>query len=43
MTCLKKRRDHYLALFFIPLFPVRRGPEFWQCSACGQEFARLDH
>ncbi|MBW1772931.1 MAG: zinc ribbon domain-containing protein [Deltaproteobacteria bacterium] len=30
-----KRVDHYLSLFFIPLFPVKRGTPFLECQACG--------
>jgi primosomal protein N' len=29
------RQDHYLSLFFIPLFPVKKGEEFWACTRCG--------
>ena len=29
------RSDYYLSLFFIPLFPVKRGQEFWACTRCG--------
>ncbi|CAO0824322.1 Zinc ribbon domain-containing protein [Desulfarculales bacterium] len=35
-TCQQMRQDYYLSLFFIPLFPVKRGKPFWQCSRCGQ-------
>ncbi|RLB43440.1 MAG: zinc-ribbon domain-containing protein [Deltaproteobacteria bacterium] len=30
-----KRIDHYLSLFFIPLFPVKRGKPFLECQSCG--------
>lgn len=30
-----KRVDHYLSLFFIPLFPVRKGTPFVHCEGCG--------
>ncbi len=30
-----RRLDHYLSLFFIPLFPVKRGEEFLECDRCG--------
>ncbi len=30
-----KRIDHYLSLFFIPLFPVRRGNVVLMCERCG--------
>jgi hypothetical protein len=31
---IKKRTDHYLSLFFIPLFPVKRGKPFLECENC---------
>lgn len=30
-----KRVDHYLALFFIPLFRVKKGTPFLECQRCG--------
>jgi DNA-directed RNA polymerase subunit RPC12/RpoP len=30
-----KRTDHYLSLFFIPLFPVKKGIPFLVCNRCG--------
>ncbi|MBW2028273.1 MAG: zinc ribbon domain-containing protein [Deltaproteobacteria bacterium] len=30
-----KRVDHYLSLFFIPLFPVKKGAPFLECENCG--------
>ncbi len=30
-----KRIDHYLSLFFIPLFPVKRGEPAVICDRCG--------
>ena len=30
----QKRVDHYLSLFFIPLFPVKRGAPFLICEKC---------
>jgi len=30
-----KRVDHYLSLFFIPLFPVKKGIPFLACDNCG--------
>jgi hypothetical protein len=33
-----KRIDHYLSLFFIPLFRVKRGELFLSCEACGASF-----
>jgi len=29
-----KRVDHYMSLFFIPLFPVKRGTPFLICENC---------
>lgn len=29
-----KRVDHHFSLFFIPLFPVKRGTPFLVCDAC---------
>ena len=34
----RKRRDHYLSLFFIPLIPVKRGESFLECNRCGGVF-----
>lgn len=30
-----KRIDHYLSLFFIPLFPVKKGEPLVICDRCG--------
>jgi len=30
----QKRVDHYVSLFFIPLFPVKRGTPFLMCEKC---------
>lgn len=30
-----RRIDHYLSLFFIPLFPVKRGDPVVICDRCG--------
>jgi len=30
-----KRIDHYFNLFFIPLFPIKKGRPFYQCDSCG--------
>lgn len=30
------RVDHYLSLFFIPLFPVKKGQPVVLCDRCGQ-------
>jgi|Deesub1362B_J571_1020462.scaffolds.fasta_scaffold00006_15 hypothetical protein len=29
-----KRIDHYFNLFFIPLFPLKKGSPFYQCDYC---------
>ena len=34
-----KRLDHYLSLFFIPLFPIKRGEVFLECDRCGGIFS----
>jgi hypothetical protein len=34
-SLLLKRTDHYLSVFFIPLFPVKKGIPFWACTNCG--------
>lgn len=31
----RKRVDHYIALFFIPLIPIKRGTAFTACDHCG--------
>jgi RNA polymerase subunit RPABC4/transcription elongation factor Spt4 len=33
-----KRVDHYLSLFFIPLFPVKKGSPFLSCHNCRTVF-----
>ena len=33
-----KRIDHYLSVFFIPLFPVKRSAPFMSCGGCGAKF-----
>lgn len=33
-----KRVDHYLSLFFIPLFPVKKGIPFLSCDNCHSVF-----
>ncbi len=30
-----KRVDHYLSLFFLPIFRVKKGEPFLQCQSCG--------
>ncbi|MBW2203456.1 MAG: zinc ribbon domain-containing protein [Deltaproteobacteria bacterium] len=30
-----KRVDHYLSLFFLPIFRVKKGESFLQCQSCG--------
>ena len=34
----KKRVDHYLSLFFIPLIPVKKGIPFLLCENCKTVF-----
>jgi len=34
-----KRVDYYLSLFFIPLFPVKRGTPSLECQSCGSVFS----
>ncbi|MFQ6037255.1 MAG: zinc ribbon domain-containing protein, partial [Candidatus Aminicenantales bacterium] len=34
----RERVDHYLSLFFIPLFPVKKGTPFLACAGCGTAF-----
>jgi hypothetical protein len=36
-----KRVDHYLSLFFIPLFPVKKGASFFICENCQAAFDDL--
>jgi RNA polymerase subunit RPABC4/transcription elongation factor Spt4 len=33
-TLQLKRTDHYLSLFFIPLFRVKRGASYMDCERC---------
>ncbi len=33
-----KRVDHYLSLFFIPLFRVKKGTPFFTCENCNTVF-----
>jgi predicted RNA-binding Zn-ribbon protein involved in translation (DUF1610 family) len=33
-----KRVDHYLSIFFIPLFPVKKGSPFLECRNCAGVF-----
>ncbi len=37
------RVDHYFALFFVPLFPVKRGKPFWQCAKCQAPVDNTDY
>ena len=30
-----KRTDHYLSLFFLPVFSVKKGVPFLECQSCG--------
>ena len=34
----RTRIDHYLSLFFIPLFPVKRGGPMVMCHHCGTAY-----
>lgn len=36
------RLDHYLHLFFIPLFPVKKGRAVRLCENCGLEISEQD-
>lgn len=38
-----KRVDHYVSLFFIPLFPVKRGAPFLICDHCGTVLEEQGH
>ena len=42
----QKRVDHYVSLFFIPLFPIKRGAPFLMCDQCNtildEQGARMD-
>ena len=33
-----KRQDHYLSLFFLPVFRVKKGLPFLECGGCGNLF-----
>jgi hypothetical protein len=35
-----KRTDSYLGLFFIPLFPVKKGAPFMKCENCSAVFTQ---
>ena len=35
MDLFLRRTDQYLSLFFIPLFPVKRGVPYLACDSCG--------
>jgi len=37
-----KRTDHYISLFFLPLFPVKRGNPFIACEHCGAAWQSPD-
>ena len=34
-----KKVDNYVSVFFIPLFPVKRGSPFLECRSCGGVFS----
>jgi endogenous inhibitor of DNA gyrase (YacG/DUF329 family) len=39
-----KRTDHYLSIFFIPVFPVKRGEPFLSCEHCERlQYERKQH
>lgn len=38
-----KRVDHYLSLFFIPLFRIKRGIPFVECQSCGSISSESGH
>jgi len=38
LTLYLKRIDQYVSLFFIPIFPVKRGEPFLSCEGCGASF-----
>jgi RNA polymerase subunit RPABC4/transcription elongation factor Spt4 len=31
----RKRVDHYVAVFFLPIVRVKQGPAFLECRSCG--------
>ena len=35
----KKRIDHYVSLFFIPVFPIKKGQAFTVCEGCKTNFS----
>jgi len=37
---VSKRKDHYLALFFLPLLAVKKGDPYLHCSRCN--YSSLD-
>lgn len=39
LSLYRVRVDHYLNLFFIPLFAVKKGQSFFLCENCEQEFS----
>ncbi|RFT16546.1 MAG: hypothetical protein OP8BY_1724 [Candidatus Saccharicenans subterraneus] len=41
-TLFRVRIDHYLNLFFIPLFPVKKGRPVKLCENCGLEISEHD-
>lgn len=34
-SCIRKRVDHYFHAFFIPIFRLKKGQSYHQCSHCG--------
>jgi hypothetical protein len=37
-SLFRERTDHYLSLFFIPLFPVKKGRPVLRCESCESRF-----
>ena len=37
-----KRVDHYISLFFIPLFRIKKGKPFMECPFCGPVMSEND-
>ena len=37
----RQRVDHYLSLFFIPLFRVKKGEEFLFCNRCDRPVSEI--
>ncbi len=37
------RTDYYVSIFFFPLFPIKRGEPFYECSRCKETFSTTGH